>query len=89
MEEFRGGGAAPAHAKMRFEKRERNNSIKGKNRVSGEEELMRELTFLHDDYGHFTKEHIPMIINLAKGYRISPNRAVELAADLIDEDDYI
>lgn len=84
-----GEEAAPAHAKMRFEKRERNNSTKGKNRVSGEEELMHELTFLHDDYGHFTKEHIPMIINLAKGYHISPYRAVELAADLIDEDDYI
>lgn len=84
-----GEEAAPAHAKIRFEKRERNNSTKGKNRVSGEEEFMHELTFLHDDYGHFTKEHIPMIINLAKGYHISPYRAVELATDLIDEDDYI
>lgn len=65
------------------------NSSTRNTRVSGEEAFMEEIKQIHDDYGYFTLEHIPMIINLAKGYHIAPNRAVDMTRDLIDEDDYI
>ena len=47
-----------------------------------EKSLMKELRELNSDYGGFTTDQIPMIKALAKGYGISPERAVNMAKTL-------
>ena len=43
---------------------------------------MKELSNLNSDYGGFETGQIPMIKALAKGYGISPERAVDMAKTL-------